>query len=70
MNKKFKIVSLFCGCGGIDLGFEEAGFSIISSDDIKNYLEFKDEEPEVVANKYIEDMTKKYRDYRKLSISR
>ncbi|MBA7486550.1 hypothetical protein ES707_22110 [subsurface metagenome] len=40
----------------------------ISSDDIKNYLEFKDEEPEVVANKYIEDMTKKYRDYRKFSI--
>jgi len=41
----------------------------ISSDDIKNYLEFKDEEPEVVANKYIEDMTKKYRDYKKVSIS-
>ncbi|MFZ3086238.1 MAG: hypothetical protein WA097_06265 [Candidatus Hydromicrobium sp.] len=30
----------------------------ISSDDIKNYLEFKDEEPEVIAHKYIEDMTK------------
>ncbi|NQT67163.1 MAG: hypothetical protein HQ569_06270 [Actinobacteria bacterium] len=40
----------------------------ISSDDIKNYLEFKDEEPEVVANKYIEDMTEKYRDYKKISI--
>jgi len=40
----------------------------ISSDDISNYLEFKDEEPEVVANKYIEDMTEKYVDFRKVSI--
>ncbi len=40
----------------------------ISSDDIKNYLGFKDEEPEVVSNKYIEDMTEKYRDYKKISI--
>jgi len=41
----------------------------ISSDDIKNYLEFKDEEPEVIANKYIEDMTEKYRNYKKISIN-
>jgi hypothetical protein len=40
----------------------------ISSDDIKNYLEFKDEEPEVVANKYIENMTEKYRNYKKILI--
>ena len=40
----------------------------IESDDISNYLEFKDEEPEIVANKYIEDMTEKYRDYKKVSI--
>lgn len=40
----------------------------ISSDDIKSYLEYKDEEPKVVANKYIEDMTKKYGDYKKISI--
>lgn len=38
------------------------------SDCIKNYLEFKDEEPEVMAHKYIEDMTEKYRDYKKLSV--
>jgi len=37
----------------------------ISSDDIKNYLEFKDEEFEVIANKYSSDMTEKYSDYRK-----
>lgn len=29
----------------------------IESDDISNYLEFKDEKPEVIAHKYIEDMT-------------
>lgn len=28
LNKKFKILSLFSGCGGLDLGFEKAGFSI------------------------------------------
>jgi len=37
--------------------------------DIKNYLEFKDEEPKVMAHKYIEDMTEKYKDYKKVSIS-
>jgi len=40
----------------------------LPSDDIKNYLEFKDEEPQVIAHKYIEDMTEKYRDYSKVSI--
>jgi len=38
------------------------------SDCIENYLEFKDEETEVMAYKYIEDMTEKYRDYKKISI--
>ena len=27
-QKKYKIVSLFSGCGGLDLGFEKAGFEI------------------------------------------
>lgn len=27
-EKKFSILSLFSGCGGLDLGFEKAGFSI------------------------------------------
>jgi len=38
------------------------------SDCIENYLEFKDEEPQVMAHKYIEDMTKKYGDYKKVPI--
>jgi len=28
-EEKFKIVSLFSGCGGLDLGFEKAGFELI-----------------------------------------
>lgn len=38
------------------------------SDCIENYLEFKDEEPQVMAHKCIEDMTEKYWDYKKVSI--
>lgn len=29
MNNEFELVSLFSGCGGLDLGFENAGFDII-----------------------------------------
>lgn len=28
-GKKLKVVSLFSGCGGLDLGFEKAGYKII-----------------------------------------
>ena len=28
MSKKFNVISLFSGCGGLDLGFEKAGFDI------------------------------------------
>jgi len=43
--------------------------SSISSDDcIENYLGFEDEEPKVVVNNCISDMTEKHRNYRKISI--
>jgi len=32
-EKKFKIASLFSGCGGLDLGFEKSGFEIIWAND-------------------------------------
>lgn len=33
MTKKFKIASLFSGCGGLDLGFIQAGFEVIWAND-------------------------------------
>lgn len=32
-----KVVSLFCGCGGLDLGFEKAGFNIVWANDFDKY---------------------------------
>ena len=37
-------------------------------DVIENYLEYKDEELVITANKCIKDMTEKYREYKKISI--
>ena len=33
MNKRFKAVDLFCGCGGMSPGFQNAGFQIMSAFD-------------------------------------
>ena len=30
---KIKVVDLFCGCGGMSLGFQNAGFDIVASFD-------------------------------------
>jgi len=33
MNKNYKIASLFSGCGGLDLGFIQAGFKVVWAND-------------------------------------
>ena len=33
MQKKYAVVSLFCGAGGLDMGFENVGFDILWSND-------------------------------------
>ena len=33
MSKKRRVISLFAGCGGLDLGFKDAGFEIVFAND-------------------------------------
>ena len=37
VEKKYKLVSLFAGIGGIDLGFEFAGFECIWANDFDKF---------------------------------
>ena len=36
-KSKLKIVSLFSGCGGLDLGFKQAGFEIVWANDNEHW---------------------------------
>ena len=29
VKKKYNVLDLFCGCGGLSLGFENAGFNVL-----------------------------------------
>ena len=32
-KKKFRVIDLFAGCGGLSLGFQNAGFNIVAAFD-------------------------------------
>jgi len=53
-----KVVDLFCGCGGLSEGFEDAGFNVVAGNDLdKNMIEsFKLNHPK--ANAIIGDINK------------
>lgn len=36
-QSKMKVVSLFCGCGGLDMGFHRAGYDIVWANDFDKY---------------------------------
>jgi DNA (cytosine-5)-methyltransferase 1 len=36
-NKKPKLLSLFSGCGGLDLGFKHAGYDIVWANDFEHW---------------------------------
>ena len=38
MSKKLKILSLFSGAGGLDIGFENAGFETIWANDLEKKI--------------------------------
>ncbi len=33
-EQKYNVLDLFCGCGGLSLGFEEAGYNVLLGIDI------------------------------------
>ena len=37
IDKKYRVVSLFAGIGGFDIGFQNAGFNIIWANDFDKY---------------------------------
>ena len=51
MSKKYKIASLFSGCGGLDLGFINSGFEVIWANDF--FKEAVDTYKNNIGNQYL-----------------
>ena len=37
LQKEYKVISFFAGCGGLDLGFEQAGFPVVWANEIEPF---------------------------------
>lgn len=46
------VVSLFAGCGGLDLGFEKAGFNIVWANEFDNTIQatYRLNHPKTILN--------------------
>lgn len=61
LNNKYTLVDLFCGAGGLSLGFLQQGFNIKLANDIEDVCieTYKYNHPEIPSNKVIQGDIKK-----------
>ena len=62
MTRKYKIASLFSGCGGLDLGFIKSGYEVVWANDFFKEAGSKDKQMKIygglfheILNEYCKD---------------